>query len=451
MTTSAISNTILRDLGDGLVLRRSTPQDADKLGDFNSRIHSDNGPDQPDMRLAAWTRDLLTLPHPTFGSGDFTIVENTQNGEIVSSLNLISQEWDYAGIPFRVGRPELVGTLPQYRHRGLVRAQFETVHAWSAERGEIAQGITGIPYYYRLFGYEMVLPLGGGRAGYLPHVPQLKEGEEEPYRIRPAIEKDLPFLAELYALGCRRSLVNCRRDDSLWQHELTGKSEKNVNRTELCIIETPLAEPVGILGHIPFNWGAMLAASLYEIKPGVSWAAVTPSVIRYLFATGRSYAALEGKAERFGGFGFWFGEEHPVYHIVSDRLPRNRKPYAWYMRVPDLPGFLRHIQPVLEKRLAESAMAGHSGELKLTFYRNGLKLTFDQGQIIEIAPWKPEPNGHSGDAAFPELTFLQLMFGYRTLEELNFAFPDCFWDHDTAYALLSALFPRQPSYIWPVS
>jgi hypothetical protein len=36
-------------------------------------------------------------------------------------MNLISQIWAYEGIPFGVGRPELVGTLPEYRNRGLVR------------------------------------------------------------------------------------------------------------------------------------------------------------------------------------------------------------------------------------------------------------------------------------------------------------------------------------------
>ena len=61
-------------------------------------------------------------------------------------MNLISQTWAYEGIPFEVGRPELVGTLPEYRNRGLVRAQFEEVHRWSAARGELVQGITGIPY-----------------------------------------------------------------------------------------------------------------------------------------------------------------------------------------------------------------------------------------------------------------------------------------------------------------
>src|SRR3712207_8258859 len=54
-----------------------------------------------------------------------------------------------------------------------------------------------LPIYYRQFEYEMALELGGGRTGYLPHMPKLKEGETEPYHIRPATEADLPFMVEL--------------------------------------------------------------------------------------------------------------------------------------------------------------------------------------------------------------------------------------------------------------
>ena len=85
------SQSILRDLGDGLILRRSTPADADALADFNSVIHNDSDQQERDDHIGAWTRDLLTLPHPTFDPGDFTIVEDTKTGKIVSSLNLINQ------------------------------------------------------------------------------------------------------------------------------------------------------------------------------------------------------------------------------------------------------------------------------------------------------------------------------------------------------------------------
>ena len=97
-----------------------------------------------------------------------------------------------------MGRPELVGTLPEYRNRGLVRIQFEEIHKWSAERGELVQAITGIAFYYRLFGYEMALDLAGRRFGYESNVPKLKDGETEPYLIRRATEADLPFVAQVY-------------------------------------------------------------------------------------------------------------------------------------------------------------------------------------------------------------------------------------------------------------
>ena len=86
-------------------------------------------------------------------------------------MNLISQTWTYDGIPFGVGRPELVGTQPEYRKRGLVRAQFEVIHAFSAERGEMVQAITGIPFYYRQFGYEMAMGLGGAARATRPTWP----------------------------------------------------------------------------------------------------------------------------------------------------------------------------------------------------------------------------------------------------------------------------------------
>ncbi len=441
---------IIRDLGDGLLVRRASRADAEELSGFDAMVHGNMQENIPDERVRVWVQDLLTRPHPTFAPGDFTVVEDTASGKIVSSLNLISQTWTYEGIPFGVGRPELVGTLPGYRDRGLVRAQFDVIHAWSTERGELVQAITGIPYYYRLFGYEMGLDLSGGRSGFTPQVPRLAEGQEEPFLIRPAVENDLGWLAALYEQGCRRSLVSCVWDDALLRYELSGKSSENVCRYELRVIETPQGEAVGFLAHPPYRWGAMLAATTYELKIGISWADVTPSVIRYLMAAGANYKAEYG-SEPCSSFGFYLGLDHPVYHVIPGRLPRVRPPYAWYVRVPDLPAFIRRISPVLDRRLAESYFVGYSGEFKLTFYRDGLRLLFDKGHLAVVERWQPTPQGHSGDAAFPNLTFLQLLFGYRSLEELRYAYADCSADSDQIAGLLGVLFPKKPSCVWPVS
>jgi len=446
-----VDKEILRDLGDGLVMRRATPEDADALAEFNGCIHSETVPEEPDLRVAAWTHDLLARPHPTFQPGDCILVQETRTGRIVSSMNMISQTWSYGGVCFGVGRPELVGTLPEYRRRGLVRAQFDVVHQWSAERGHLLQAITGIPYYYRLFGYEMAVNLASGRAGFRPQIPRLREGEAEPFKIRPAQEADLPFIARMYAEGSRRNLLNCERDEALWAYELHGKSPENVTRYELRVIETSGGEPVGYLAHPSELWNGLLAATSIELKPGLSWAAVAPTVVRYLEAEGEALAAASKGATRFESFGFWVHTGHPILTVLHNSLPRERKPYAWYLRVPDLPAFLRRITPVLEARLAASPVVGHTGELKITFYRGGLRFVFEGGRLALVEPWKPEPVESAGQAAFPGLTFLQLLFGYRSLEELREAFPDCDVRSDEAWALLTSLFPKQASDIWPVS
>ena len=445
--------TLLRDLGDGLVLRRTTPADADALAAFNSRIHSD-GP-EPDERIAAWTRDLLTRPHPTFAPDDFTLVEHVPSGRIVSSLNLISQEWAYGGVTFGVGRPEVVGTLPEFRNRGLVRTQFDVIHQWSKDRGQLVQAITGIPFYYRQFGYEMGLALSGARSGFAPDVPRLKDGEAEPFLIRPATVDDLPFLAATDAATVgRRDLITCPRSPALWRYELDGRSPDNLIGLALRVITTPAGERVGYLMHPPVlneGWpGTGLAVLGYELAPeaGAGYTSVTPSVIRYLWQTAEALAAAKNKpVERFV---FALGEAHPVYDACVRSLPRQRKPYAWYVRVPDLPAFLRRLAPALEANLAQSPAAGYTGELKLNFYRRGLRLALEQGRLTVVEPWQP-PVGDDGHAAFPNLTFLQLVFGYRTLEDLEYAYADGFSNRDEPRAVLAGLFPRRASNVWGIA
>ncbi len=446
--------TILRDLGNGLIMRRSTPEDAEALAEFNGKIHGDN--EQDARRVAAWTRDLLTRPHPTLKPDDFTIVEETSTGRIVSSLNLIPQTWSYEGIEFGVGRPELVGTAPEFRNRGLVRAQFEEVHKWSAARGHMVQAITGIPYYYRLFGYEMALDLAGRRVGFEANLPKLTpvpaggagaEGEE-PYHIRPATDADLGFIAEVYNYAVRRHAIACVRTPEIFKYELDGQSENNSDHYPMYMIENRSGESVGYLQHQSFLGRTSVSLLWYELKPGVSWLAVTPTVVRHLWNKGQEYAQRDG--QKCTSFGLMLGAGHPAYEALGKSFPDVREPYAYYLRVPDLVGFLNHIKPALETRLAESIAVGHSREIKLSFYREGLRFVLEKGKLATIEPWKPSPDDE-GTIAFPDRTFLQILFGYRSYDELHRSFADCWCDKQEVYALINILFPKKLSDVFPVA
>lgn len=441
-----MTDKLICSLGDGLVIRHSTLEDEQALVDFSIEIHSQgewNG-----KGLGDWVRDLISGEGPTFDTGDFTIVEDTSTGEIVSSCCTISQTWSYEGIPFKVGRPELVGTRKDYRRRGLIRKQFEILHQWSADRGELVQAITGIPYYYRMFGYEMTINLGGGRAGYEIHMPELKEDQEEPYQFRLVKETDIPFVKTLYDLGCKRSMVWAVWDDPLWRYELFGKRKYNINRREIYIIETCEGEKAGFIGIPPVKWGHNSALTLYELTPGYSWSDITPSVIRFLWKKGLEKAQEQDQTQKM--FGFWLGEVHPVYQVIETKLPREVQPYAYYLRVPDLVAFLTAIKPVLEKRLVESAFANHTGEFKINFYRDGVLMNFENGQLKTIKALDfDELEGSS--ASFPPLTFLHMLFGYRTIEQIKHMYKDCGTkDIETAH-FLDALFPKKASDVWAIS
>jgi len=434
---------ILRDLGDGLIMRRSTHADADQLAAFNSRIHGD---DKPDPGIGVWTRDLLSGKHPTFGSDDFLLIENTRSGKIISCSNLISQTWAYDGIPFKVGRPELIGTEADYRRRGLVRLQMEMLHEWSSERGELVQAITGIPEYYRQFGYEMTIQLDSGKYINFTQNKPLPEGETELYSLRSAVVEDIPVIHDCYERVEKRNVVTCIRSPEYWEYELTGKSPTSVDRSDFFIIEDTGGNPIGTLGIREEMWaGDGVVVSFYGLLHGNSYLMVTPTVLRFLWKEGQKRMP-EGKT--CSRIVLPLGVHHPIYEVLDPRRVSLINHYAYYMRVPDVPGFLHLITPVLEKRFAESCCAGHSGELKVSFYRDGFSLQFVNGKISGISRYSPV-DWLDGDAFFPGKTFLHLLFQSRSLKDLNTFYADCRFNN-TGYALLNALFPCSPSAVWAI-
>lgn len=437
-----------RDLGDGLLLRWATPDDAEEVARFNLGIHSDN-PDEPEQFLYHWTHDLMRGDHPTTKAGDFTVVvDSNGGGRIVSSLNLISQTWAYDEIPFPVGRPELVGTLPQYRRRGLVREQMAVIHALSASRGEIVNAITGIPWYYRQYGYEMGLNLGGSRQLFWARPGNDEKVEEETYRLRPATADDIPLLHELYRAHLGQSLITRLRDDAQWRYEMFGSHGESIWTLKPQMILTPEDR---VVAYANFSqYGTTFGFSEMGVLSGYSWRAVARFLVRHLKREADTLNQTRPAEKQIANISFNLGEAHPVYEALGKDLERPNLPYAWYVRVPDLPRFLRHIAPALERRLAGSVMAGHTGVVKINLYHSRFTLVWENGRLKEVGEGYEYTRLEEGDAQFPELTFLQLLFGYRSREELSAAFADHYTRNNETAVVLDILFPRRPSHVIPM-
>ena len=438
------SVTLPRDLGDGLVLRTTTPDDTESLAQFNGHVF---GRDHIEEMAVLYTRDMMRESHPIIGPSNVLIVEDTRVKKIVSSTILIPQTWTYAGISFGVGRPEMVATDPEYRRRGLIRAQFEVLHAMSEAMGHVLQGITGIPWYYRQFGYEFALDLGGGRVVAVPSIPPLKQGESELYRLRNMTIADIPFASAMYDRECARSLVAYPRNESLWRYVLEPQTEAMAWRAPYQIIETQDGHIAGYLA--PNREIEREAYSILElvVREGQSLRAIMPSVLRWAQTQAQIEATKQKKT--VNSVYLNMGREHPSYDAIPDMLSTPRIPYGWYIRITDVPRFIRIIAPALEERLAHSPIAGYSGELKISEYRRGYKCVFENGKLANVEEWQPMP-GTEGDCGFPPLVFLQLLLGRKSLTELRDAFPDV-WANGDATVLLNALFPKAYSCVYSVS
>lgn len=426
-------------------MRWSRPEDLDALAEFNKWVFAD--PEgEPDEQAALQLREYMSPDHPTTSPNDHVLVEDTSTGKIVSSISLIPQTWSYGGIPFGVMRPELVGTDPAYRNRGLVRAQFETMHALSEQRGDLMQAITGIPYFYRQFGYEKTLVTSQNLYGVpLP----AKQEDNPPYLVRPATESDLSTIVTCYQLAARRLLLAAVRDEAAWRWELTGRLRGSDYVHDLWIVHKPDGAPAGFFAKPEWfdSQRSILWTTLVEMLEGESWTLAVPIITEQL----RHFSA--GEAKKAGtdvaGVGFDWGAEHPFVQLQRQLFQASVRPFSWLIRIPDLVKFLKQITPVLNDRLAKSPFDHYNGELDITFYRAGLKLNFVDGKVAEIADFLP-PSFREAGASFPDLIFHFLLFGCRTCEELEYSVPDCFVRKQMDRALLNVLFPKQPSAIWPL-
>lgn len=438
-----------RELGDGLLLRWSNAADADRLIQFYGQVFRRSEHAPPGERVMAWTREIMSGRDPLIGQDGFALVEHTATGEVVAATCLLSEFWEYDGIRIPVGRPEIVGSLQEYRRRGLVREVFRLIHARSEAQGDLAQVITGISWYYRQFGYEYAVELENGVRVALGDIPLAKDGEAEPFTLRRVTEDDLPTVARLYDEERASALVSTPIDARYWRWAALEADPVSDAFPRVSLVEDRDGAVVGYILTGWRIWEGMFDVFGIWLREGL-WLDALPSMLRGCWRLGEDIQARTTEP-RLRALSFAVPQHHPVMEALRavTRPQPFDAPYAWYVRVADQPALLRTLAPALERRLASSPFAGYTGDLALDFYRGGLRMVWREGKLSEVSDWM-KPVWGEGNAAFPPGVFLQLLFGYRDLRELRHAFPDV-WATGAAKALLPTLFPRRDSWAIPLS
>ena len=249
----------------------------------------------------------------------------------------------------------------------------------------------------------------------------------------------MPILDQLYQNHCMNSMIYTIRSESNWRYQLSFVDPKSLDRRIWRIIEDEQGKPCAYVKTAV--WGSNVYVQELGTRTDISLRAIGLGLLKLL---PKLTEEIEPKPEEQARQAvFSFGRHHAIYEALDPELGSLNKPYAWYIRIPDLPAFLKQITPVLEERLANSVMCNHSGKLRLNFYKSAIALQFEEGKIVEIGPHKMTHENDT-DANFSDLQVIQLICGRRDVNELQHIHADCFAKNE-AKVLLKILFPKWAS------
>ena len=244
-----------------------------------------------------------------------------------------------------------------------------------------------------------------------------------------------------------RDLVRSRGLGDVYKRQVQNDPLRTILHGRLYMIVGGDEAPVGYVRIAAKRWDEKVQIWGLHMTQAVNWQSAAPGLLRALHACALHLPPVEDNTKPLSEIELMLGRTHPLYTVLEGVLPlRSVPPYAWYLRVADIPAFLHHIAPVLEARLAASLLAGYTGEVKIDFYRGGLRLAFAQGKLALAEPWQAPAYGDEADPGSPPLVFLPLLFGYRSLAELRASFPDV-WTNAQTTLLINTLFPKQPSNV----
>src|SRR5947209_4531456 len=161
---TAISTSYRRNLGDELVLRWSTAEDTERIATLHSMVHRDKAEDPPNTNVKRVIHRLMNGDHPFMGPNDFGVIEDTgkEGNPVVACTCLWKHTWTYEGIPFSVGRPEIVGLYNRRRASSIVSESISRkqwlyeIETWK-EHPELGHA----------FNFQMIVDAAGQTAGFV--------------------------------------------------------------------------------------------------------------------------------------------------------------------------------------------------------------------------------------------------------------------------------------------
>jgi predicted N-acetyltransferase YhbS len=427
MGRDAVATSLPLELGGGLVLKTAQcPADLERIAQLHGLAF--------DPAAAVATR-VLALGYPGLRPQDFSYVEDTATGEVVSSVCLVPTVWRYEGVRLNVGELGIVGTHPDYRRQGLVRAQMRWFDRELEARGCHLASIQGIPFFYRQFGYEYIIPMGHGYELNPERVPEPLEADAAS-SVRRATEGDMPLLLEYLAAAQASLAVSVERSAETWLYQDDPAREDDEALDTYLTLE----------GGQPTGYFRVYRREMQEPhRQGVVIVEASPLPYRSSLAALRLAKELAANRRYLKAIRLSLPASSPLMWMAAYLGGRWQQPYAWQVRIPNAVRFLKAIAPVLERRLAGSFLAGYNSFLRIDLYTDTIELGFDRGRLASIRSLGPI---ESRAVRLPWWAAWQLWLGHRSREELCAWYPDARVE-PALQPLIDVLFPKRESWVFP--
>ncbi|MFC7619492.1 GNAT family N-acetyltransferase [Microlunatus sp. GCM10028923] len=373
-------------LPGGLTLRRARPSDLEPIGALLTE-RGEPG-DALDHRLAVEDPDLGWSASAVVVDGD----------RVVSTATLLDEVVRVGDLRLPAGQVELVATDRAYEGRGLVRALMDWAHRRSAARGHLLQIMIGIPYFYRLFGYEYAIDIQPALRARAP------AGPPGP-GFRPARTEDLPALAALqertqaaFDLAVPHPAARLRW---LLQQDATASWVVDRAGTPAAVARVRRGDGELLLAEA----AADDEAAALELLRGVAGLAPDAS-LRVVHRPGTVAATA------------W-------QTLIDHEAPRRAEQY--YVRIPDPAALLDRFRPLFRERLAATG-ADHTGrDLVISTFGAHYRLPIgDDGVGPVITGGVMQSPGVAGAVGVAPDQLAALLFGPYGLEGLTRRRPDVY-------------------------
>ena len=348
-------------------------------------------------------------------------IKDNSTGQIISLLTLLPLEWKFEGKLLQVCEMGFVGTLKEYRGKGLIGKLNEFYERVMMERGYLLTCLRGIPYYYRRLGYEFVLSLDE-RFSLSPN--QIPSMELSHIDIRKASRKDIDYIKEKYNSNSNSFLISNNFDTESFYFKFMNDSF-NDNKLLAYIIEEK-GKPEGY-----FLFGKSFDNEVYTIiTPQLS----PPQMIKLLQHINeypKKEHDLNLNVAEFSEFGKYIIS-------IGGKLQSN---YGWQIKVPDLKRFFESIKVVLENRIEKSKFNNLSKTVIISDYKQSIELIFNNGKIEAIKSESGYPDAEKCDVRIPGAMLLKLLLGDKTVDEINYIVKDA-RINPSSKNLIQILFPQ---------